>query len=619
MKYTAAELEKILADNIAKDLRHPDYERIEKVGEFAKQIVFGEDQAKILKRFRRSETAELERQRLRLTNTLTKFMVNRPRRFFKKIWRTEGVNVKWETKSDKLAEIKTGVDAFTKGMSLAEYLNEKLEFFGVTDPNAWIFYEREDERDATGLIVKTNVYPMEIPGIDVLNWKEVGGVKQWVVIRIPRMETTINKSGKVETWLQDFYLYAAGWVVSFREAGETDMIRDGEVKQVVVMADGKKRTFFVRSFDNDTIEIPGAVAGAYKDDQTSQRTMVPWFDPAEHVFYDVIRDKSFLDVIKTLHAFPKRTEFVKVCEDRHPDLGNCERGWYGGHHDEDHRCKSCHGSGRSITFTTEQQIKQLPMPTRTDELLDLSKLVFVEPTPIDLPAWFDSQIDKSERRMMDAIFNSGILQQATGSAEKSATLTNYEYEDLYDLLLPFAQNVSSHFELCCRVYAQYIGIRREDFRVDHRFPKDFKMKTLSLLVDIFDKVRQSGVGYYAIQILRRQVLEKLHEDDPITVDKIMARYDWLPFDDKSETELAQILAMRSPLDDMRVLRENWLQIMDEIDDEHKEADAQFYQMTREKQGGLIQAKIEEFKGRITLADAEPPATPETTTEETPAE
>lgn len=173
------------------------------------------------------------------------------------------------------------------------------------------------------------------------------------------------------------------------------------------------------------------------------------------------------------------------------------------------------------------------------------------------------------------------------------------------------KTVSRFFELCARVGAQYREVK--GFSVDHRFPKDFKMKTLEILLDELDKINQAGGGIYAKMIIRQQILEKLHEDDPQTIQRILSHYKWLPFDDKSDTEVAQILSARSPLDDMRILRENWLDIFQEIESENEvmnagkkpEDKAPFYLMTYEAQKKIVDAKIQDFKTRITLANDTP--------------
>ncbi len=601
-----------LLNNIAYEQRHPHYDHTVKVAEFCRQIVLGKDQKKILDNYRRTEDDQLKKQRGRLTNTLTQFVVSRPRKYFQKISRVEGINELWKADDpDQLKALQQSFTDFQDGRSLIEYLNFKLEYLGCIDPNAWVIFQRLDDRDLEGNITNTRVYPFVVNCADALNWKRTFGKLDWLIVREGRMEVSAANNVKVEKCLEDFYLYAPGYAIRAREAGEATVIEPGETERKVTMASGTAKTFYVQSWQNGTVEVPGMCAGTYPDDETNQETFVPWFYAAKQVLLDLIRDKSFLDTTKALHVFAKRWEYTKGCQASHPDHGNCERGYYGGIRDEDHKCGACGGSGIVPAFTTEQQTLILKWPERADQLMDLSKLSHVESLPIDLPVYLGNEIATSERRFMETALNSGVIEKATGTADKTATLTNYEYEDLYDRLYPFAQTVSRFFELCARVGAQYREVK--GFSVDHRFPKDFKMKTLEILLDELDKINQAGGGIYAKMIIRQQILEKLHEDDPQTIQRILSHYKWLPFDDKSDTEVAQILSARSPLDDMRILRENWLDIFQEIESENEvmnagkkpEDKAPFYLMTYEAQKKIVDAKIQDFKTRITLANDTP--------------
>lgn len=594
----------MLLDHIQLQLRHKHYDRTLAVREFSHQIVTGENQGKIIERYRRSESEDLKKQRIRLTNTLTKYAISRPRKYWKKIARVEGINVDHTSKDkERIGDLHATFKNFQDGRDLIQYLNWKLEFLGVTDPNAWVIYERLDTRDAEDQVAKVRVYPFVVPCEDVLNFDYKFGELEWIVVRTKTLETTFTKGAKVEAWLEDFYLYAPGFLIRAREVGKkTKPEKDEKPVKVRVGGAGPTKTFLFSAFQNGTTEVPALPVGAYQDEKTEQQSFVPWFDPAEHVLCDLIRDKSFLDVTKTVHAFPKRWEYVRPCTYESKEAGGkCERGFLSG--DLTKRCPACGGSGKSPTFQTEQSVLQLAMPKGDlKDLLELSRLSHMESPSIDLPKWLAEQVAEAERRVMNAVFNSGIIEKASGQADKTATQTNYEYEDIYDVLEPFAATISRHYELAYRVAAQYMTV--PDFTVSHRFPKDFKLKTLDDLLTELEKMKSSGAGFDAIRSVRLQIIEKQHEDEPQSVARIIARYDWLPFDDKSESEVAMILAGRSPLDFQRVLRENWLEIFVEI--EHENDSPQFFELEHDRQKKIVEEKVAEFKARIILAgDTEP--------------
>lgn len=592
-----------LLDIIANDFRHAYYQVTMNAKQFAKQIVTGEGQEDIVTDFRKAESKKQKEQRNRLTNTLTKYVISRPRKYWKKINRVEGVNVVFKTSDvDKLNQLQKNFENFSEGRDLLQWLNFKLEFLGVTDPNSWVIYERHDTRDAEGNIAQTKVYPFIVGCEDVIATKYEFGVLTALCVRQGKLDVSVDRNGvKTEKVIFDWYLYVPGKTIRIREAG-VKMNAEPEADETAITIKGdqpgaKPKRLFVAEFNTGTTEVPALAAGAYLDEKTDQKTFVTWFDPAEHVFRDLIRDKSFLDVTKTTHVFPKRYEYVRPCEFQNKE-GKCDKGWMS--HDRTIACPSCLGSGKSPTFTTEQQVLQLSMPKGdSSQLLELSKLSHYEQLPIELPKWLDDQVDKSEKRVMNAVFNGGLIEKATGKEEKTATQVNYEYEDIYDVLQPFADTISRHYELAYRVGAQYLEI--SEFSVDHRFPKDFKMKTMSDLIEEFERLKKSGAGYDALRNVRRQIIEKQNEDNPQVVAAILARYDFLPFDDKTEEEVAQILAVRSPVDDQRVLRENWLEIFIEIENEN--IVAPFYLMTYEKKKAVVQAKVDQFKSKIVQAGA----------------
>jgi hypothetical protein len=596
----------ILKQNIEAGLVHRDYKRVIEVKEFATKIATGKGQFDDITRYRPSEDDDLKAQRNNLYNTLTKYVLARPRKYWQKVGRVQGIKIN-VTASDetKLGKLKVAFNRFSEGKDLLAWLNWKLESLGVTDPNAWVIYERYDRRNPDNSIAATNVYPFIVPCEKALNWDVKFSVLNWLFICADRAEYSLKNKAYVN--LKDFTIYYPGGNIVAREVGDSTILQPGEQPIDFLIGD-KPTTYYVKAYDTGTMEVPAMRVGAYTDDQTDQRTFVTWFDPAEQVFQDLMRDKMISDVLRIVHAFPKEYEYTGQCMDRHPKYGECERGYYGNQRDPEHKCASCHGSGM-VTFNSEQIIAKMALPKnpKPDQLLDLSKLRFTHTLPIDFAKWVDDQVLQAEKRVMFAVFNGGVVERAIGGSA-TATEKNYEYEDVYDVLTNFADVEAHHFELAYRIGGNYMEIA--DLQADLMFPKDFKMKTAKEILADLEAMKTAGVGYDEQLILKRQLLDKLNEDNPENVAEIVARMGWLPFSDKSEVEVAQILAARSPLDNMRVLRENWLEIFREIEAEEKTA---FHLQSFDMQKKVVQKKVDEFKTRILLAgqDATPQSSMDT--------
>ena len=168
------------------------------------------------------------------------------------------------------------------------------------------------------------------------------------------------------------------------------------------------------------------------------------------------------------------------------------------------------------------------------------------------------------------------------------------------MLLPYEKLVEAHFELVVRLMGQYMDIPLQ--KVDFRFPKDKKMKSLSVLLSDLSAAKASGAGYDVIRNIQLGIIEKQGEDNPMEVARIIARYDWLPFSDKTPEQTTMILATRSVLDFDRVLYENWTTIFNEIENENRVLE--FHQLNYDKQKAKVAEKVEQIKAKITIAGNE---------------
>lgn len=616
---TAQELTDLLIDNISMQLRHANYDRCMKVRKFAKMITTGEGQEDEVTRYRRFEEDTLKEQRTRLYNPLTKYALSRPRKYWKRMHRVEGIRrtFRVEKKNEvALTEIQDALYNFMPGESLEQWLNRTLEYYGVTDPNAWIVYERRDQRNVEGTIIKTTVYPLIFSCENVLNIQKSFGVLDWIIVRNVRFERTVKWGTTEDTMLEDFLLYAPGIIVRMREAGNKTPIEPGEQTVDVPMyygtaktvdptgkSDGgaiastKTRRFYLKVIENGAMEVPAECVGVYFDEVTGQDSFVPWFDPAENVFNDLIHEKSIADVLLTVYAYPKETVYTKSCKFVHPEMGQCVGGFYNEIRDTEHTCESCKGTGRMAGFTTEQAKIELIMPDNATsaDLVELSKLSHTQPIDISLLEWIDGKVERTEARIMSAVFDSGLVQKPTNTKTKTATEVNAIMEGISDVLAPFGAVDSRHFELCYRVFANYRGFTVD---VDKSYPEDLKIEMLPDMVSAFDDIKTAGVGYEATVAQRNRVFQKLFEGNPIIQQQIAARYKFLPFDDKTPEQAAMIISGLSPKDPVRVRWTYWRDIFAEIEIE----DPLFYQKAYNQQKAIVDKKVEEFAARIVEVD-----------------
>lgn len=624
---TPQELTDLLTENISLGLRHANYERCMEIKVFAKMISTGKDQDEQVTRYRRFEEDDLKDQRIRLYNSLTKYALARPRKYWKRMHRIEGVRrtFKVDKSAEKtLLEIQNQLYNFMPGEALEQWLNRVLEKYGVTDPNAWIVYERADRKNIEGTPIQTTVYPVIFSCENVLNFKKSYGALEWIIVRNTRMERVVSGGAAKDAVLEDFYLYAPGIIVRMREASEKATAEQGEKEVDVPMfwgvqattdptgksgkpapaqASVKSKRFFLKVIQNGTKEVPAECVGVYFDevaDTPGQDCFVPWFDPAENVFNDLIHEKSIADTLLTVYAYPKTTEYTKPCRFKHPDLGECVHGYYNDIQDREHLCTSCGGTGEMHGFTTEQAKVKLIMPdgATSSDLIELSKLSHTQDIDIAYLQWLDGKTDRTEARILAAVFDTGLVQKPTNTAEKTAAEINSLMEGIADVLAPFGGGMSKHYELCFRVAGQYRGITID---VDHSFPESLQIELLPDAVSSFEAIKTAGVGYEAIVAKRKHVFQKLFEGNPEIQNTIAARYVHKPWDDKTDEQLAQILTGLSSTDPLKVQWTYWREIFLEIES----ADPNFAKKPYKMQQDIVSAKVAEFTERIKVEQIEP--------------
>jgi hypothetical protein len=613
---TPDQLLAILTDNISFQLRHANYDRTIEVKKTAKMISAAIGWEDEVTRYRRFEKDDLKEQRIRLHNPPSKAALAAPRRYFKRMPRVEGIRRTFTVDKGNekaLTELQNDFYNFMPGESLEQWQNRTLEYLGVNDPNAWIVAERKDARNIEGTIIKTTVYPVVYGSEDVLNVKRTFGVLDWIIFRTTEMQNIGTKSGRIDQIIENYYLYAPGYIAQAREVGEKTVLEKGDVEMnipVYPASDGKQssnpairaieytgqpkdRKFYVRVKTNGTTEVPADCAGVYYDETREKLdSFVTWFDPALSDFLDLMRYKTAEETAIATHAYPHTWEFAPKCHDRHVDLGECDYGYYNGIRDSEHKCVNCNGTGIPANFTTDQAKVMLILPEEGQkELLRLAELSYTQDIKIDFMAWLSEKVTATTAKIMNTLFGSGLFQRPTNSATKTATEVNALTDGISDVLAPFGAVDSRHFEMFYRVGAQYRGFTLD---VDKSYPDYLGIETLGDLVAGYSDIKTAGVGYEAIVAQRNRIFQKQFEGNPQVQKQIAARYKFKPFDDKTETQEAMIIAGLSPTDDTRILWAYWLQIFQEIENKYPK----FYEMTYDLQKEKVADEVAIIKATI---------------------
>jgi len=616
----------ILTENISFQLRHAHYDRTVEVGHDCHMFTTGKGQDKEVLKYRRFEAEPLKAQRLRLNNPATPTVISEAD-ILNRLTRVDGVRRELVAATEKeKQELETALwEAFLPGVGLEAWLIGKIRHLTKNDPNAWILYDRNDRRRPDGEIERTNLRPAIFRSIDVLNFgMDSDGIPAWVLFRDFRMEYKIEGGLRRDVRLETYYMYDTTRVIKAREIGEQTVLMDGETfievdvypvfeepkreknesgfeyqSAPLPLSQKKRKSFYISIIEHGAGEVPAFCVGAYPDEETNEESYVSWFWDGRFVLKDVIRDKQMLDVAIVMQAFRRRSEFSPACEYETDQHERCEKGWiYAGEHGKT-RCPSCNGSGLRANFNTEQEVLRLAMPDgiEPNQLLELSKLAFEEPTDTALLEWFDSQLEKHKVRFSDAVLGRETSTKPTGASTDTATAILKKTDAQADILRASALVVCQGIELAFRVLANY----REygPITVNYSYPEKIDMLTLEQEVANFSAIQQVDI-YEAKVHQRHRILAKQFEGEPETHKRIAARYAWLPFDDKSPEQQAQIISTLSPTDSNAILWAYWKQIFQEIEVETPN----FHMLKYEQQKAIVEAKVAEYRGRIELAGAD---------------
>ena len=555
----------VLRDTVQFDLRHRFYKETVALSDFLYKIGSGKEQDDLIVQYRERESDEQKRQRVRLTQSMTKYATQQIRNFYGRVRRSDNRKKTVEhTSEDALEQINQQIQNFIGGRSLEDYLFDTMLELTFMDPNAFILFERYDERGARGEIISTQTYPVMILSEDAINYDFRDGNLNWIVVRKERTETIKRMYGNVEKFdtvdRQDFYLYAPGFTVELKEYDNITEAQPSEGQEwftVKSAYDTRQRLYLQTVYNPGTSEIPVHPVGCYLSQENPALFTSP-LEPAHEVFRDLINLKSEFDLTKALHTFLQKIQYAPPC-DFENDHGVCTSGYIAGE-----ICPKCHGSGVEVHKTT-QDVILVKWPASKDEWIPLEDVAHYIELPEWLPKWQAEQLEVLLKRISLAVFGTEVF-TAPSAGARTATEVMIEWEKVYDKLTPFAVRISELFRKGVRLIAQYLE-KDAGLTVDHKFPYDFKFESISELLEMLKVAKESGSSFEVQDEIERRILEKQYANTPDRMRKIAAKRKFIPFKGKSVEEVAFILASRAENDTERILYESFESIFAEIDAE----------------------------------------------------
>jgi hypothetical protein len=616
----------LLIQVITGDLTHQDYEHTVNKARLYKQLITGKDIDDLLAQFSPRETAIEFEQRKRLTHAITPAVASSLMKPFYKVPRTDRVVKKItpvtedDSNGDAVKEVQDklnefyGSEANVNGLDF--FLQNRFIELTFTDPNAFIVteFERFDP-----LKEKASPYPFEVPSDKARYFEYVNNKLKVLVIRdditfedgLTNQEISdfrkLNRRLPVPDSIQregfKWTMYTTFNTIVFEQVdsritslpGENDFEYnpDAELQKL------DRGTFIQYIYTHDAGKVPAKRVGYKRDLETEGRTFVNPFDDALCYFLDSINTVSEYCLTKANHVFPQKVQYAPPCPGE-SDLNSCFKGRasLGG------ICKRCGGTGQLPVHTSAQDVVTMPMPENPADMFDLNKVMAYFYPPVELLKFQRGLEEKVKIDCHQTVFNStSLLRDTTGQAavEDTATAKNIDFDSINDTLAPFAENFSAFWLFEADLV---VTLTDNAGKVDlvHRFPADFKMKTIG---DLYTEMKTANDSYaptFLIELINDDIASTKFQDDPDQLLRYEVKKRLDPFRGMTETMITNALNTDYTPRWKKVLYTNFESILAQAEIDVKE----FYIEDYDKQ----QAKVKELTlDIIAEIDGDKPAAP----------
>lgn len=583
----------ILKATITKDLKHPDYVRVCKIADEYTKYVTGEDVGSLLARFNPRESVEQFTQRVELTQAVTSDMANRLLTPMYKIGRSRAdVTLSWkstENTDKKKTLLLDAASNFYGDESVESYLTNRMVELDATDPNSFIVVEFAGAYDPAKPEQKVLPYPFEVNSKEAINYQYINNELQFLVVENEFIALDKEKKPKE---CSKYTIYVDNDAVVAHEILKDNLeafkLENQGVEVWEIKEDdgqGKEEYYAITIAEHKAGRVPARRVGTKKDLTTRGRTCVPIIHPAHPYFKKSIKTVSEFDLSTCLHLFPQKIQYDEVCPGDMPNNKPCAHGKTL----EGHICTECKGSGFK-THTSSADIIRVKLPKDVKDMVSLENYITYKGPPIDLLKFQkDYGLYELTTLATKAVYTSDLY--STDTVSTTATEKTIDLDSVYDTLKPFADSWSAMWKHIMYTIAAYRDVAKES-EINHQFPKDFKMKSVTMLLEDLGKANTSGAPSYIKNEINKDLAQKLYIDKPSELLKIEVKNKFFPFNGKSENEINNIITNDLTSKFNKILYANYDNIFDELDAENSIDTVNFYRIEKTKQFELIKAKVQ---------------------------
>lgn len=569
-KVTGLELlQKVIKD----ELYHQDYKHVTELAEKYYKMKTGDDITSLLRQIVTRETEEEFKQRCDISKSVIPSILNSTQLPFQKAVRKQPLlkDIIYES-SDKSEELNNVIGRYWGEKSLDEYLEYAIIDYNYIDPNAFLITEFEafDSNKK-----KAEPYPFIATSKEAIMFEYQNENLQYLIVKLPIkfMANDVERDGFKFT----MYLGA-------------DTIQLSEVEKGEFEINGKHYEY--QEFLPKAKKVPAQRFGYIRDAETKGRTFVSVFHPVMLLLEKLMKTDSELDLSTAMTAFPQRFAYVDKCSNK-----DCMDGRL---LDGQTTCSVCNGTGQQVAHRGVLDIITFTIPKDVTAMVDLNNMLVYKTPPIELLTFNKEYINDLRILIHTMMFNNEIATRSEVATAVTATEKNFGADNMNDTLYPFARNYSSLWEFVVKDIATFTDLG-EGLTVHHKFPTDFKFKSLVELMNELKTAKDAGASTSTISAIEDDINEILYSDRPGDLKKIQIKSMLNPFRGYPEATVRLLISQSLTTEYNATLWANLESIFNEIELEDPGIYEKNITVIRDK----VKAKTEEYMKDMEAEEPEP--------------
>jgi hypothetical protein len=565
----------LLKTVIEKDLKHQDYKRVTELADIYYKMKTGAGLTDLLKKIVTRETDEEFKQRQDISKSIIPSALNSTQLPFQKAARKQPLlrEITYKT-GDKKQELEEYIGKYWGEKSLEEFLEYALIDYNYIDPNAFLITEFDAFDPNTK---KAEPYPFVATSTDAIMFKYKNENLQYLIVKLPIQFTD-------------------GDVV--RDGFKFTMYLGEDTIQMTQSASGIEINSLFYTYEEFTPKankVPAARFGFIRDPETKGRTFVSVFHCVLLLLEKVMKTDSEMDLSIAFTAFPKRYAYVDKCSNKDCNSGILFDGA---------TCGNCHGTGQEPIHSGVKDVVTLTMPRNPADMIELSKLSASMGVDTETLTFMDNFVTKYSNLIFQKMFNNEVVTKSEVAIAVTATESNFNADNMNDTLYPFARAYSALWEFVVTDIATFTDLS-EGLTVHHKFPNDFKFKSVVELMNELKVAKDAGASTSTIAAIEDDINEILYSDRPQDLKKIKIKSLMNPFRGYSEGSVRLLISQGKTTEFNEVLWSNLESIFNDLELEFPE----LYELTIKLIRDKVKVKTEEYITKINSEVIEPITNP----------